>query len=367
MSLGAVLVTGGCGFVGYHIVKHLLEDPLFSEVHVVSRNPTHNRLPGAVYHAGDITDVASLHALLTKVQPRTIIHTASPTAIDGHGDEKLLYTANVTGTLNLLRQAAALQTVQAFVYTSSVLVMAGRSFANITEDAPLLTKHSRGADAYSITKAIADRAVLIANDPSGMRTVCLRLPGMYGERDNQCIPGALSVMHEGKHRIQVGDNKVICDWCSVSNAATAHVLAAKALLDNSPNGPKVSGEAFFITDDAQLPFWTFMWLIWGATGDSTPRSQITVLPAWLVIGLATITEWLFWIFTFGRTKPKYFRRAIMEHSCLSRSYDIRKAKERLGYRPKKDMHENIAAGLAWAKKEEQEQEDRKKKGRGKKD
>ncbi|MCJ1357603.1 MAG: hypothetical protein MMC33_007599 [Icmadophila ericetorum] len=348
MSLGPILVTGGCGFVGYHIVKQLLEDSAFSSVHVVSRNPKSNRLPRAIYHAADITNLVSLRDLLEHIKPRTIIHVASPGATDTHGDEKALYQAVVTGTKNLLSCAAA-QQVQAFVYTSSVLVMAGRSFENCTEDYPLLTQSSRGsADPYSVTKAIADKAVLDANNPNGMRTVCLRPPGMYGERDNQAIPGALEVLRDGRHRMQVGDNTAVCDWCSVENCAIAHILAAKALLSRKPG---VDGEAFFITDDAQIPFWDFMRLIWIAAGDFTPPSEITVLPAWFVIGLASITEWMYWIFSLGRKRPKFFRRMLMEHSCLPRSYSIVKARERLGFVPRNSMRENVEKGVAWSQKE----------------
>ena len=56
------------------------------------------------------------------------------------------------------------------------------------EDAPICTMTSR-VDYYSKTKAIADQEVLDANDQKTMRTVCLRLAGVYGERDNQMIPG----------------------------------------------------------------------------------------------------------------------------------------------------------------------------------
>ena len=50
----AAFVTGGCGFIGYHIVNALVKNPDYTSVHVLSRNPTKNLVDGAEYHKGDI-------------------------------------------------------------------------------------------------------------------------------------------------------------------------------------------------------------------------------------------------------------------------------------------------------------------------
>ena len=44
MAEGAVLVIGGCGFVGFHVVKALLEEETWPSVHVMSRKPARNQL-----------------------------------------------------------------------------------------------------------------------------------------------------------------------------------------------------------------------------------------------------------------------------------------------------------------------------------
>ncbi len=74
-----VLVIGGCGFIGYHIVKALLaeKEPSFL-VHVMSRNPNRNQVPGQEYHVGDSTPEESVTKILTAVQPVAISHLASP-------------------------------------------------------------------------------------------------------------------------------------------------------------------------------------------------------------------------------------------------------------------------------------------------
>ena len=52
ISLDTVLVTGGCGFLGSHVVKALLDDSSCSRVHVFSRNPTINLLDNVTIPRG---------------------------------------------------------------------------------------------------------------------------------------------------------------------------------------------------------------------------------------------------------------------------------------------------------------------------
>lgn len=44
-SLSPVLITGGCGFIGYHLVKRLLEEDPACSIHVLDINTSRNRIP----------------------------------------------------------------------------------------------------------------------------------------------------------------------------------------------------------------------------------------------------------------------------------------------------------------------------------
>lgn len=353
MSEGSVLVVGGCGFVGYHIVDTFVQNSTWSSVHVMSRDPSRNQIEGAQYHSGSITSFEQIQSLLAEIQPSLIIHTASPTATgDTHGD--YFYNINVKGTQSLLKAAVASNHVKMFIYTSTVEVMEGSSHDFLKEDAQLCTANSR-AEYYAKTKAVADQAVLDTNGKGGLRTVCLRLTLVYGERDNQCIPGTLHALEKGRNRYQIGDNKSLFDCVSATNVAQSHLLAAQALLRQSEDeSRKVDGEAFFITDGNPIPFWTFERLIWNAAGDKTTPEDVTVIPAWFMLSLASAVEWLYWAFTLGLKRPKVLRRQVMTYTCYSRTYSIEKARARLGYDPVDDRDEQIRRGLNWARRTQKE-------------
>lgn len=160
LDLGSVLVVGGCGFLGWHIVNQLLNfpsetdpsvatplpnnDPRFdcptlrsryptykAKVSVVDLRTTNNRLPGAEYHDGDITSVESMMEVFRAVKPDVVIHTATPSVLDGN--RELLRKVNVDGTKTLVEvaggehgdwsQGQGQGKCKAFVYTSSSSVV----------------------------------------------------------------------------------------------------------------------------------------------------------------------------------------------------------------------------------------------------
>jgi sterol-4alpha-carboxylate 3-dehydrogenase (decarboxylating) len=354
--LGSVLIIGGCGFVGFHTARHFLLEPTCISLSVMSRNPQRNRLSKVSYHAGDISDLLTLRDLIRQISPRVIIHAACPSATAASAKD--YETTTVQGTRNLLNVACEAASVKAFIYTSSATMAAGPEHIDLNEGAPLADT-CPSSHPYAKTKAQADRMVLefnkVAKDRgSGMRTACIRLPIVYGERDLLSVPGILALLEKGQTYFQLGNGTNLWDFASADNAATAHVLLAKSLLARDPGAPKVEGEAFNISDGQRHRFWEFPHAVWRATGHEIKVHEIWVLPTRLALMIADVLEWLFWLFTMGTKRPAQLSRQQVEYSCFTHTYSIEKAKERLGYVPvlPLDFDEGIRRAVAWSLEED---------------
>ena len=354
----SVLVIGGCGFLGRHIVSQLLE-PSTSTVSVLDLRTTNNRFPGASYYDADITSPEAVRSVYEKVKPLIIIHTASPTAIQDNasaaqkrGAKALYHKVNVEGTMNLVEQAGKIGCVKAFVYTSSAsAIHDGYSdLINADERWPIL-RAPKQKDAYSESKGIAEESVLAANRKYGnMLTIALRPAGIFGEGDMQLIPNVLKAYQMGQTKFQLGGNENLFDFTYVGNVAYAHILAAVALMDTHAlatqplDHEKVDGEAFLITNAQPLCFWDFARMVWAAAGDKTSPEQVWTIDKGLGLQLATVIEWLFW-FAGGRT-PNLTRQKV-QYSCMTRYYCVDKAKKLLGYGPRWGMEEAIVRTVKW--------------------
>lgn len=326
----------------------MLQDSACGPIVAVSRRPNVNLHEGVTYLAGDITDADGIKALIEEIQPRVIFHAASPRPNDtGATKYKAFHDTNVTGTKNLLAAAAAAPSVKAFVLSSSTTVYSGKEHINLDENAPMWQPGSEGTF-YDVTKSAADALVREANG-KGLQTVVLRLCLLVGERDNSFVPGLIGV----RTNIQLGDNTNLMDATSASDAAHAHILAAKALLDPSRAMGPVAGEAFNITDGNPVPFWDLSRMIWQPAGNFTPVDKVTVLPVWLAMSLAAVTEWTFLICTLGRRKPEAMNKLVVSYCVRTHSYSIEKARKILGYDPESDLEEEIKRAVEWELKRRQ--------------
>jgi sterol-4alpha-carboxylate 3-dehydrogenase (decarboxylating) len=152
-DLGHVLVIGGNGFLGHHIVNQALSSWNSKSVTSIDLRCTRNVNEKAAYHECDITDAAKLTELLQKIKPDVVIHTASP-VISGEGKtaHDLFCKVNVGGTKAVI-EACQKSGVKALVYTSSASVISDNEtdLFNADEDYPVI-RGVQQKEYYSETK-----------------------------------------------------------------------------------------------------------------------------------------------------------------------------------------------------------------------
>ncbi|KAK1822292.1 erg26, C-3 sterol dehydrogenase [Friedmanniomyces endolithicus] len=83
--LGHVLVTGGSGFLGHHIVSLLSSRKACDKLTSLDLRAAPKPVAGVQYEQGDITDYDAMLKLLGRLQPTAVIHTASPNAMNRLG------------------------------------------------------------------------------------------------------------------------------------------------------------------------------------------------------------------------------------------------------------------------------------------
>lgn len=348
-SLGTLLVTGGCGFLGSHIVETFLEEPSCFKVVVVTRSPqNHHHYPNVEYYAADITDRGAMQHLLNMVKPEIIIHNVASTYTGNLEDAKRV---TVGGTKLLLDLASEIPEIKAFIYTSSQVAVEPQSGTTRNEDNAKLNNLATGFSPYARTKGAAETIVLNANTNS-LRTCVLHITSLYGERDKDTVNNMLKTGRSGATNVQIGDNTPFFDWLYSKNAALAFVLAAKALTteasapDSVPANKKVSGEAFFITDDSPMRMWDFSRKVWQAAGIPVPTLEKTkIIPMWFVSTIAYVLEWGFWL--CGSKKRPPIKVNDVKFMQGGYRFSIDKAKERLGYQPICDTEEGIRRLVKW--------------------
>lgn len=341
MPLLSVLLVGGSGFLGLHLVQRFCEHCPDIEIHIFDIRPIPDTISKyftfdkekVKFHKGDITSEDDLRHAFEDSKCEVVVHSASPI----HGmSQEIYHKVNVEGTGTLLKVAKALA-AKALVYTSSAgVVFNGDDVFNADELWPYPEVHM---DGYNETKAAAEQAVMKANNPKNLLTVCLRPAGIFGPGDRQLVPGLRTAARLGQSKFQLGDNNNLFDWTYAGNVADAHVLAAQKIL--GPEASSIGGETFFITNDTPVYFWTLARTVWKADGHIDKYNIILCKPVALLAGYlsAFVSKLL--------NKEPGLTPFRVKITCATRYHDISKAKSVLGYTPAITLEEGIKHTLDW--------------------
>jgi sterol-4alpha-carboxylate 3-dehydrogenase (decarboxylating) len=146
MSAAKILITGGTGFVGSHIISSLQELHPECELSIFDlppRSAWRDPRPNIHYVQGDVRNRSDCQRAILKVQPDAVIHTAGvvPTANERYSQRNcdFVFSINVEGTRNML-EAAKEGKVKAFVLTASITMVTddnGTDYPNFDEETPM--------------------------------------------------------------------------------------------------------------------------------------------------------------------------------------------------------------------------------------
>lgn len=221
-----VVVTGGAGFIGSHLVDRLLADTTAQVV--VFDNLARGRLANLAAHRGhprltfthgDLRDRQAVHAVLRGA--RVVYHLgARATVMGGVEDPEATFETNVVGTFHVLRSAAQ-HGVERVLFTSCGEVYGEPISLPVDEASPLAAINTYGA-----SKVAGEALCRAFRREHGLHASILRLTSVYGTRDvGRVIPRWFERARDGQH-LDVFGGKQVMDFVWVGQAVDALVRAA---------------------------------------------------------------------------------------------------------------------------------------------
>src|SRR5262245_36053212 len=233
--MSKVLVTGGAGFIGSHLVDRLLFDGA-SEVTVVdcfsdyydpdikrANIARHSGRPDFNLVEADICDQAAMSDLFRAAHFDSVVHLAARVGVRHSLENPLGYQeTNVRGTYVLL-EAARQHRVSKFVFGSSSSVYGANNSVPFSEDLELPLPISP----YAATKVAGEAACHAYSHLYGIRTVCLRFFTVYGarQRPDLAIHKFARLIIDGQPIPMFGDGTTRRDYTFIDDIL-AGVLAA---------------------------------------------------------------------------------------------------------------------------------------------
>jgi len=320
-----VLVTGGNGFVGRHLVDALLARGDRVRVLALPREDASSlEQRGVVVHRGDVrrpeTLIAPVHAA------EAVVHLAA--MMDVWRPLHEYAAVNVTGTENMCR-AALVAGVDRFVHMSSSSVYGMDWRMPVGEDCALCPF----PDPYPVTKTRAERVVQRMITEGGLPATIIRPDQIFGPGDRLHFARTADRVRSGRAIVVGhGDNRLPLVY--VADAVQGLLLG----LDH----PQAVGGTFNIANDEPFTQLQFLSAVADAIGAKPPRVHV---PYRVAYGAACVAERMP-VSRYTWRRPPLTRLGVAFAGRDVR-FAIERARATLGYAPRVPLAEGIERAAAW--------------------
>jgi 2-alkyl-3-oxoalkanoate reductase len=317
-----ILVTGGTGFLGQHLVSRLLTHG--HQVQMMGRNMAVAKALidlGAIPFIADLRDQSAVMRACQSID--VVYHVGALSAPWGKRSD--FYAINVGGTEAVI-MGCRTHDVRRLIYVSSPsVVFDGSDQHCVTEDVPY---PYRFASIYSLTKKLGEDRVN-AVSAQGLETVILRPKAIFGPGDQALLPRLISAAQQGRLP-QIGNGRNLVDLTYVENVVHALILALDA--------QTAAGKTYTLTNDEHVPLWNVIRHVLQRLALPTRLRKVSLAAVLAAAGLMELRA------TFSGKEPLLTRysAAIL---ARTQTYDIRAAKHDLGYAPIISVAEGIERTL----------------------
>ena len=223
-----VIVTGGAGFIGSHIVDALIDAGY--EVHIIdnmSAGKEENINPKAIFHKVDIRDKEILAPLFKDV--KYVFHEAAMPRVQYSIENPIeTHDINVNGLLNVL-ESCRLNNVKRLIFASSSSIYGEPDKLPTKEDMAI-----NPMSPYAAHKYIGEVYLKLYSQIYGLETVCPRYFNVYGPRLDPegsyplVIGYFMKLLKQSKPLSITGDGEQTRDFVNVKDVARANLLAMKS-------------------------------------------------------------------------------------------------------------------------------------------
>lgn len=327
-----VLVTGGGGFLGGHLVDLLVERG--DDVRVLAapeEDVSRLSAAGVDVFRGDLRDRSSLAAAVEGAE--RVLHCAARTGPWGKMAD--YNEVNVAGVQALL-EAALTARVKRFVHVSSIAVNGTDVRGTADEAAPLIG----GPDPYSATKAEGERVIQRMISRGGAPVTIVRPGLVYGPRDVNAFARFAGLIEQGRMPI-IGSGHNHIPLIYVGDVARGILAAAE--------GPSSLGRAYLLVSERPVTQLEYLTAIATELGVAAPRIHV---PYHAALALAAGAEALGHLFGRGQPPP-VMRFGIRQIGGENRFVGDR-ARRELGFSPQVSLVDGVRQSVAWYRNQARE-------------